>query len=123
MVTTENPQAAPNSAARSLYELDAETLSHAANASGVAPDLRHALNSLITLAAKSASPDVAEGYEVGPFQDVVLQGAADAENNVLALSLARALVETLQADLKTAAHDQETYLRDELKRFEQMQLE
>lgn len=116
MVTTETTQAAPvaTPAARQRYEFTADELRASTNAYGVTPSLSIALGFIL---------DAIESGEDNIFTDAAINGAALVESNQLALTIARGLIDRLQADLKAAAHDQETHLRDELKRFEQMQLE
>jgi hypothetical protein len=114
MVTT---QTAPNGAARSLVEFDADALRAVADAPGVVPSLRSALGALVDAAATAAADDE------NPFTDVAINGAALVESNQLALVVARGLIERLQADLNAAAIEQRTHLRDELARFEGMNLE
>jgi hypothetical protein len=118
MVTPNTDAAADYRFALTGEAVDADALRTVATADGVAPLLRSALGSLIDLAGTTR----ADGYE-NHFTDAAVNGAARVQSNTVALIVARALVERLQADLTAAAADQEKYLRDELARFEQMQLE
>jgi hypothetical protein len=111
MVTPNTPAAAP---ARSLVEFDADTLRHSVSAYGVQPSLSIALGLIL---------DAIESDTCNIFTDAAINGAALVESNQLALVVARGLIGRLQADLNAAAIEQRAHLRDELARFEQMNLE